>query len=232
MICQTGQQNWDDDDYEERSTFGDETARSLLTFSRKHVCRNKFDLPIYQSLGPANSSVTTTAVLSTSNSVLNSGRQLEPSLHDMMTSLFVNKRQEIMQQLRIHHNLSSDELLSSNWAALVLQKNEKDPGRVIAVASGSGHFDVPNCWPGSYLGTFIHDSHAVVVLRRSLVRFLYIELSRHLQNDCESIFKDRPEENGRWSLRDGVKFHLILNALPCGAAASLATKQMGGMYEL
>jgi hypothetical protein len=68
----------------------------------------------------------------------------------------------------------------------------------------------------------IRDSHAEVLARRGLVRFLHCQLGSAAGGSDNSIFQrlDRPDEGGRnFALAEGVTFHLYTSSQPCGYAS-------------
>ncbi|XP_048102088.1 adenosine deaminase domain-containing protein 1 [Alosa alosa] len=97
------------------------------------------------------------------------------------------------------------------------------------VAQSSSGYEVVALGTGSYNtkesitsnGRILHDSHAVVTARRSLLRYLYRHLllfyskNSHLQE--KSIFQ-QDEKTKLLSLKSDVKLHLYMNQLPKGAA--------------
>ena len=90
--------------------------------------------------------------------------------------------------------------------------------QVISLATGT------KCISGGYLsseGKSLNDCHAEVISRRSLLRFLYAELHKHLSPDpgvrLSSVFVPRDDGCG-FRLRDGVRFHLFVSTAPCGDA--------------
>ena len=139
---------------------------------------------------------------------------------DIFRFLFKQKLESILSEMpATDHSLR----LSKTYAAVILQEDEKDVGEVIVVASGSGTMDSAE-WPPSYLGTVVHDCHAIVIARRVLIRYLYMRLAEHMEglsDNGRSLFKDYPEPNGRWSLKDSVKLNILMSQPPCGAACKL-----------
>ena len=84
------------------------------------------------------------------------------------------------------------------------------------------HF-LPRCISGDNLrldGSTVNDSHAEMIARRSLLRFLHAQLTILLSDktDVKSIFVQK-ERQGKIQLRDGVKFHFYISTAPCGDAA-------------
>ncbi|XP_054648866.1 adenosine deaminase domain-containing protein 1 isoform X3 [Dunckerocampus dactyliophorus] len=89
------------------------------------------------------------------------------------------------------------------------------------VALGSGNYNAKEST--STNGRVVHDSHAVVTARRSLMRFFYQQLlmfyskTPHLTE--KSIFQHNNNNNnsGLLSLKSGITLHLYVNHLPKGA---------------
>ncbi|XP_042558691.1 adenosine deaminase domain-containing protein 1 isoform X2 [Clupea harengus] len=87
------------------------------------------------------------------------------------------------------------------------------------VAIGTGSYNTKESITPN--GRILHDSHAVVTARRSLLRYLYRHLllffskNNHLQE--KSIFQ-QDEKTKLLSLKSDVKLHLYMNQLPKGAA--------------
>uniref|UniRef100_F1KXY0 Double-stranded RNA-specific editase 1 n=1 Tax=Ascaris suum TaxID=6253 RepID=F1KXY0_ASCSU len=72
------------------------------------------------------------------------------------------------------------------------------------------------CVQGSALctdGCTVNDSHAEVLCRRGLLRFLYQQLEVYLRDEQKSIFR---KVMGRLALRPSLTFHLFINTAPCG----------------
>ena len=102
-------------------------------------------------------------------------------------------------------------------AGLVMtQGEETDTAKVICVATGT------KCINGEYLsdkGTSVNDFHAEILVRRSLLRFLYSQLdlvaSGNPATADQSVFARREQGKG-YKLKDGIKFHLYISTAPCG----------------
>nr|XP_033488727.1 adenosine deaminase domain-containing protein 1 isoform X4 [Epinephelus lanceolatus] len=95
------------------------------------------------------------------------------------------------------------------------------------VALGTGSFNTKEDTSAS--GRIVHDSHAVVTARRSLMRFLYRHLllffSNHANLKEKSIFQ-KNSSSGLLSLRSGITLHLYVNQLPKGAAQIPSTLRL------
>ena len=90
------------------------------------------------------------------------------------------------------------------------------------------------CISGDHLrldGTTVNDSHAEVVARRGLVRFLQrqLDLFHSRSGDAKCIFSQ--SQPGKVQLRRGVHFHLYISTAPCGDAAIFVNEQLGEYVE-
>ncbi|XP_023651728.1 adenosine deaminase domain-containing protein 1 [Paramormyrops kingsleyae] len=87
------------------------------------------------------------------------------------------------------------------------------------VAIGTGDFNTKETVTAD--GRLLHDAHAVVTARRSLLRYLYRQLLMFFCKNGilreESIFK-QDETTKLVNLKDNTSVHLYLNQLPKGAA--------------
>ncbi|XP_039976689.1 adenosine deaminase domain-containing protein 1 isoform X2 [Xiphias gladius] len=87
------------------------------------------------------------------------------------------------------------------------------------VALGTGNFSTKQSASSS--GRIVHDSHAVVTARRSLMRFLYRNLLMFFSKTANLMEKSVFQQNsssGLLSLKSGITLHLYVNQLPKGAA--------------
>ncbi|CAL8261907.1 unnamed protein product [Lota lota] len=100
-------------------------------------------------------------------------------------------------------------------AAFLLQS----PAGCEVVALGTGSINTNRCATSN--GRVLHDSHAVVVARRSLMRFLYRHLlmffSKKESLQHLSIFQPTPG-SPLLAMKSDLTLHLYLNQLPKGAA--------------
>nr|XP_043896670.1 adenosine deaminase domain-containing protein 1 isoform X1 [Solea senegalensis] len=87
------------------------------------------------------------------------------------------------------------------------------------VALGTGDFNIKES--ASLSGRLVHDSHAVVTARRSLMRFLYRHLLMFFSKTAnlteKSVFQQSSSSH-LLSLKSGITLHLYVNQLPKGAA--------------
>ncbi|KAJ6648415.1 Double-stranded RNA-specific editase Adar [Pseudolycoriella hygida] len=83
--------------------------------------------------------------------------------------------------------------------------------KVVAISSGT------KCYSNKYEdknGTVLHDMHSEVLARRSFIRFLYTELTAMADGKASIFFVNGNEIQ----LKADLKFHLYVNAIPCGDA--------------
>ncbi|XP_051872127.1 double-stranded RNA-specific editase B2 [Pristis pectinata] len=115
-------------------------------------------------------------------------------------------------------NLTSSHARHKVLAGIVMTRglNMKD-AQVVALSTGT------KCINGEYIsnqGLALNDCHAEIIVRRSLVRFLYSQLDLHLSkqpDDWErSIFAHQKE--GGYKLKESILFHLYISTPPCGDA--------------
>ncbi|XP_077993625.1 double-stranded RNA-specific editase 1-like [Glandiceps talaboti] len=93
--------------------------------------------------------------------------------------------------------------------------DDLDSAEVITLATGTKCINGKNL---SNRGSTINDCHAEIIARRSLIRYLYFQLHRHIVKDTRSsIFIPRREGRG-YRLKDNIKFHLYISTSPCGDA--------------
>ncbi|XP_051275692.1 adenosine deaminase domain-containing protein 1 isoform X3 [Dicentrarchus labrax] len=100
-------------------------------------------------------------------------------------------------------------------AAFIIQTS----GGCEVVAVGTGNFNTNGSALSS--GRIVHDSHAVVTARRSLMRFLYRHLLMFFSKMANLMEKSIFEQNsssGLLSMKSGITLHLYVNQLPKGAA--------------
>ncbi|KAK3609882.1 hypothetical protein CHS0354_015075 [Potamilus streckersoni] len=103
-------------------------------------------------------------------------------------------------------------------AGIVMTRGKTmDDASVICVSTGT------KCINGEYIsdrGLAVNDCHAEILARRSLIRYLYSQLSLHMRNDpnsaASSIFE--PLEDHGFRLKEGIRFHLYISTAPCGDA--------------
>ncbi|KAJ6638122.1 Double-stranded RNA-specific editase Adar [Pseudolycoriella hygida] len=69
-------------------------------------------------------------------------------------------------------------------------------------------------------GLVLHDMHAEVLARRNFVRFLFDQL-KQLEDKKSSIFLSNGKEI---QLKEGIGFHMYINAIPCGDARVFSLK--------
>ncbi|XP_023303995.2 double-stranded RNA-specific editase Adar-like [Lucilia cuprina] len=93
-----------------------------------------------------------------------------------------------------------------------------EKAKVVSVATGTKCINGGNiCCNGSVL----NDSHAEVVAKRGLMKYLYNQLRWHCDPELQqnSIFQRNPNSlQIPYSLKSNVHFHLYINTAPCGDA--------------
>lgn len=153
-------------------------------------------------------------------------KEPQPATPESHSKLLVHERKKnpLEEQIRNAVKESLTKLLDmcpefsgcgSTVAAFVAQSSSSYE----VVAIGTGSFNTKESITSN--GRVLHDSHAVVTARRSLLRYLYRHLllfyskNSHLQE--KSIFQ-QDEKTKLLSLKSDVKLHLYMNQLPKGAA--------------
>lgn len=153
-------------------------------------------------------------------------KEPQPVTHEPHSGLLVHERKKnpLEEQIRNAVKESLTKLLDmcpefsgcgSTVAAFVTQSSSSYE----VVAIGTGSFNTKESITSN--GRVLHDSHAVVTARRSLLRYLYRHLllfySKNSQLQEKSIFQ-QDEKTKLLSLKSDVKLHLYMNQLPKGAA--------------
>ena len=118
-------------------------------------------------------------------------------------------------------------------AGVVMERSvSADCSTMQVVAIGTGN-KIVGCDPGrplSMAGDVVVDSHAEILSRRALLRFLYDQLELHSEGHVhgrdprdprESIFERAGASCSppRFRLKSGLSFHLYISTNPCGDAA-------------
>ncbi|XP_061582475.1 adenosine deaminase domain-containing protein 1 [Cololabis saira] len=103
-------------------------------------------------------------------------------------------------------------------AAFIVQTSLPQATGCEVVALGTGNFNAKECVESN--GRIVHDSHAVVAARRSLMRYLYRHLlmfySKNTSLAEKSIFQYNSDRS-LLTLKSGFSLHLYMNLLPKGA---------------
>ncbi|KAM7362318.1 double-stranded RNA-specific editase Adar-like [Cochliomyia hominivorax] len=158
-------------------------------------------------------SLNTTSVVNTFN----------PSIHlnPYLANIMQTKVLETFDKLtRGHEEVREYKVL----AGIVMTTNMNfEDAVVVSLATGTKCVNGGNiCCNGSVL----NDSHAEIIAKRGLMKFLYTQLRWHCSSDmCEnSIFQRNPYGNP-YSLKENVHFHLYINTAPCGDARIFSFNQ-------
>lgn len=82
-------------------------------------------------------------------------------------------------------------------------------------------------------GKVLHDSHAEVLARRGFVHAVLEEMrgGKPARPGWGLLARGVGEEEGSFSLREGVRFHLYVSESPCGDAAIYPAKKEGAAGE-
>jgi tRNA-specific adenosine deaminase 1 len=106
-------------------------------------------------------------------------------------------------------------------AGFVLTRPGADP-EVVALGTGTKCLSAAAICEDK-VGGCLHDSHAEVCARRSLLLYLMDEVSRCAQDNSSSIMQPSPDGSGV-ELCPDVQLHLYTSAPPCGDAAVFGVK--------
>ena len=90
---------------------------------------------------------------------------------------------------------------------------------VVSIGTGT------RCVEGDKLsmeGIVVHDSHAEVVARRSLLRFFYRQLLLYFGGKEDTIFVPSASTVDKLVVKEGVEFHLYISTAPCGDGAQFS----------
>lgn len=113
------------------------------------------------------------------------------------------------------------------WKVIAGIAMTKDPDmkdvQIITIGTGT------KCINGEHIsmvGANVNDCHAEIMSRRCLKDFFYTNLELLLEGEAdESIFMKR--ENGGYSLKSHIKFHLYISTAPCGDARIFSPHEEG-----
>ena len=103
-------------------------------------------------------------------------------------------------------------------AAFILEDVKTGQMDVVSIGSGT------RCITGDHMSTrglVVNDSHAEVVARRSLMRFLYKQLLLKLSGQDNTIFTEC-KISKLLKILDSLKFHLFISTAPCGDGAQFS----------
>ncbi|XP_051998172.1 double-stranded RNA-specific editase 1-like isoform X1 [Xyrauchen texanus] len=142
-------------------------------------------------------------------------------LADAVSRLVVDKFSELTD------NFTSPHARRKVLAGVVMTTGtDVKEAQVICVSTGT------KCINGEYMsdrGLALNDCHAEIIARRSLIRYLYMQLEFFLSNNKEeqqkSIFTQCDKRGYR--LKDNVQFHLYISTSPCGDARIFSPHEAG-----
>lgn len=125
------------------------------------------------------------------------------------------QRRKVVAGVVIRSTTKADEIKSG-----VLEFSESDDLQVISITTGT------KCLEGDALsaeGLVVNDSHAEVLARRCVKRFLLEQVKRfHKKQPC--ILEKGEDNPAKCQIRKGVTFHLFINTSPCGDARIFSPK--------
>ena len=106
-------------------------------------------------------------------------------------------------------------------AAILIEREAGAQLEVIALATGT------KCVPRKeFTCDTLIDCHAEVLARRAFKKYLYNQLHKCTEGagrqSNESIFTCKP--NGKFGLKEGIRFHLYVSTTPCGDAREFCNK--------
>ncbi|XP_038053816.1 uncharacterized protein LOC119726260 [Patiria miniata] len=101
-------------------------------------------------------------------------------------------------------------------AAILLQRNPQAKHEIVGLGTGNGAITGRNITPD---GRAILDLDGLTIARRGLQRYLYRELKNFYEGNQQATVFTIQRSSRLLTLKEGVTFHLYLNAAPCGDAA-------------
>ncbi|KAJ7326993.1 hypothetical protein JRQ81_016752 [Phrynocephalus forsythii] len=112
---------------------------------------------------------------------------------------------------------------TSSLAAFIIERARQHE----VVAIGTGEYNYSHC--SQFDGRILHDSHAVVTARRSLLRYFYRQLLLYYSKNpammAKSIFCIEPTSN-LLALKPDISIFLYMNQLPKGSAQIKSTVRL------
>lgn len=113
---------------------------------------------------------------------------------------------------------------NKKWAVLSgIVLTEKTNVEIISLGTGTKCICPQNL---SQNGDRINDSHAEIIARRGLKRYLYRQLELFSHKDTGTIFMKT--EKGNIKVKPGINFHLFVSSAPCGDSRVFSHNKMSG----
>lgn len=130
------------------------------------------------------------------------------------------KRRKVLAAAILHHCNTPPEILATtpekHWYTA------DGDMEVVSLTTGT------KCLGGEFLSTdglAINDSHAEIMTRRCVLRFLYGQIRSCKEGKLSILELD--EESKKYKLKQGISFHLYINTAPCGDARVFSPKEEG-----
>lgn len=125
----------------------------------------------------------------------------------------------------LFHEIMTENPEQAKWkvlAGIAMTKDEEmNDIQVISIGTGT------KCISGEHIslnGATLNDCHAEIISRRCLKDFFYTQLELHLEGEADqSVFMRK--EDGGFTLRPHIKFHLFISTSPCGDARIFCPKE-------
>lgn len=137
----------------------------------------------------------------------------------MHTQLFANDVSKLcLDKFKSLPKTGKPKQVDNEWTILsaIVQMNDSDKKlNVVALGTGTKCISSDQL---NYRGDILNDSHAEVIARRSLIRYLMDQMtnSNETNSECIFLFDDNAK---RFVLKSGISFHLFTTHTPCGDAS-------------
>ncbi|XP_065360597.1 tRNA-specific adenosine deaminase 1 [Calliphora vicina] len=115
-------------------------------------------------------------------------------------------------------------------AGVVVHNKQTGKSEVISLGCGTKCIGKSKLCPQ---GLILNDSHAEVMARRGLLRYMYHQLNTTLKNpegDNDCIFRWLPEKE-IFKLKEHLSFHFLSTQTPCGDACIIAAQKTKELTE-
>ncbi|XP_069138178.1 double-stranded RNA-specific adenosine deaminase-like isoform X2 [Argopecten irradians] len=133
------------------------------------------------------------------------------TLHDIIAKLCYEKFDRVIED--IPNNLTKWKVI----AGIVMESKSDRIFEVISLASGSRFITGKSLTTN---GKVLIDSHAEILTARGMRRFLYHHIRKLCQGQRSNVLQRN--QNGKFQLVSGIKFHLYISTVPCGDGAKFS----------